>query len=147
MHLTQFTDMGLRVLMYLTQHQRESLVTIAELAEQFELSHNHLIKVVNQLVKLGWVESTRGRNGGLCLGIPTSQLHLGKMIRALEDEAYLIDCDKAACTLNGSCRLQGILAQGLEQFYQWLDQYTLADMVRDPTQVVLVKMHQRWASR
>lgn len=145
MHLTQFTDMGLRVLMYLTQHQRESLVTIAELAEQFELSHNHLIKVVNQLVKLGWVESTRGRNGGLCLGVAAMQLRLGTMIRVLEDEERLIDCDKAACALNSSCRLQGVLAQGLEQFYQWLDQYTLADMVRDPTQAVLLRMHQRWA--
>lgn len=147
MHLTQFTDMGLRVLMYLTQHQRESLVTIAELAEQFQFSHNHLIKIVNQLVKLGWIDATRGRNGGLCLGVVAMQLRLGTMIRTLEDEASLIDCDKAICTLNGRCRLQGILAQGLEQFYQFLDQYTLADLVRDPTQVVLVQMHQRWGAR
>lgn len=145
MHLTQFTDMGLRVLMYLTQHQRESLVTIAELAEQFRLSHNHLIKIVNQLVKLGWVEATRGRNGGLRLGVPAAQLRLGTMIRVLEDEEQLIDCDKAACVLNGSCRLQGVLAQGLEQFYQYLNQYTLADLVREPTQSVLVQMHRRWA--
>lgn len=144
MHLTQFTDMGLRVLMYLTQHQRTSLVTIAELAEQFQLSHNHLIKVVNQLVKLGWVDATRGRNGGLRLGMAATQLRLGTMIRLLEDEEHLIDCDKAVCVLDGSCRLQGVLAQGLEQFYQWLDQYTLADMVRDPTQAVLVQMHRRW---
>ena len=146
MHLTQFTDMGLRVLMYLTQHQRESLVTIAELAEQFQLSHNHLIKVVNQLVKLGWVDATRGRNGGLRLGVPAARLRLGTMIRLLEDEEHLIDCDKAVCTLDGSCRLQNVLAQGLEQFYQWLDQYTLADMVRDPTQAVLVQMHRRWVA-
>lgn len=147
MHLTQFTDMGLRVLMYLTQHQRESLVTIAELAEQFQLSHNHLIKVVNQLVKLGWVDATRGRNGGLRLGMAVTQLRLGTMIRLLEDEEHLIDCEKAVCALDGYCRLQGLLAQGLEQFYQWLDQYTLADIVRDPTQAVLVQMHRRWAAK
>ncbi|WML92130.1 Rrf2 family transcriptional regulator [Thiothrix lacustris] len=146
MHITQFTDIGLRVLMYLTQHQRESLITIAELAEQFQLSHNHLIKVVNQMVKLGWVEATRGRNGGLKLGIAPHQLHLGMIIRSLENEKQLIDCDKAACALDGNCRLKGILAQGLTQFHQWLDQYTLADMVRDPTQTVLVQMHQRWVT-
>lgn len=147
MHITQFTDIGLRVLMYLTQHQRESLITIAELAEQFQLSHNHLIKVVNQLVKLGWVEATRGRNGGLRLGISAHQLRLGAIIRVLEDEEHLIDCDKAVCALDGNCRLQGILAQGLAQFHQWLDQYTLADMVQDPTQAVLVQMHRRWTGK
>ncbi|WP_020557947.1 RrF2 family transcriptional regulator [Thiofilum flexile] len=146
MQLTQFTDIGLRVLMYLTQHQRESLVTIAELAEQFQLSHNHLIKVVNQLVKLNWVESTRGRNGGLRLGIPAHQLHLGRLIRALEGHTPLIECDKAACVLTGSCHLQRILAESLNQFYQYLDQYTLADIVRDPTQSILQQLHQQWAT-
>ncbi len=144
MHLTQYTDIGMRGLMYLTQHNRDSLVTVGELAEQFSLSYNHVNKVVNQMVNLGWIHSVRGRNGGLSLSIAPNRLKLGTLIRALEVDQTLIDCEKAECILDGHCCLQGIINQAMESFYKYLDQYTLADIVQDPTSKILMQMHRHW---
>ena len=69
MQLTRFTDFGLRMLMYLSKHDRTTPITIAEIAGQFEIPHNHLIKVANRLGKLGLVKALRGRNGGLVLAV------------------------------------------------------------------------------
>ena len=144
MQLTQFTDIGLRTLMYAAKHQRASLMTVSELATQFQLSQNHLVKVVAVLVRLGWLQSVRGRNGGLKLSIPPASLTLGTIIRELEGSDSLIDCKKAHCVLEGSCRLQGILHQSMQQLYEWLDQYTLADLVKKPTGPVLIELQEQW---
>lgn len=144
MQLTQFTDFSLRVLMYLTYKHREDLVTITEIAEQFSIPRNHLIKVVNNLVKQGWVNATRGRNGGLALAIAPAKLTLGKLIQQLENHDYLIDCNKTQCRLTGQCELQNVLGNAQQMFYQFLDQYTLADIVKDPTQAMIINMHKDW---
>lgn len=144
MQLTQFTDFGLRVLMYLTQVDKEQLVTINEICEQFNLPRNHLIKVVNKLVKLGWVDAVRGRNGGLRLAINPTELGLGQAIRELEETKHLIDCGKKQCVLMSHCHLKGFLDDGLEQFYQLLDQKTLADSVAKPTGESIMRMHKHF---
>ncbi len=144
MQLTRFTDIGLRVLMYAAFHQRDSLITIHELSTQYDLSHNHVIKVVNRLVKLGWLSSTRGRHGGLRLSISPKDLTIGQVVRELEGSESLLDCDKANCNLTGHCILQGVLRQGMEELYQWLNQFTLADMAKNPTASMLIDMHDTW---
>ena len=93
MKLTSFTDLGIRVLMYLTQSKSE-LIKISEIAEQFQVPRNHLIKVVNKLAKLEWVLTTRGRNGGLQLAIAPSTITLAAIIKALEGCEQLINCDE-----------------------------------------------------
>src|SRR4051794_4907145 len=84
MQLTRFTDLGLRVLMYLTQPERVDAVTNAEIADQFAVPHNHVIKVVHKLGKLGWIRTQRGRGGGIVLGVSAATLRLGDVLRGLE---------------------------------------------------------------
>lgn len=142
MHITRFTDFGLRILMYLSHQSRAEPVKIVEIAEQFSIPRNHLIKVVNHLSKLGWIETTRGRHGGLRLAIQPKQLKLGDILRQLEDSHEVVDCAQTRCNLIGSCNLKRFLDEGLNAFYQHLDQYTLADMTAAPTKQAIIKMHQ-----
>lgn len=143
MQLTRFTDLGLRVLMYLTQNERAEPVTNAEIAQKFQVPHNHVIKVVNRLAKLGWVETQRGRNGGLWLGARPEELRLGRVLRALEEAEHLVDCDRPPCVLRMRCSVKAALDEGLEAFYQKLDERTLADVCKGKTGSVLVTLHKK----
>ncbi len=142
MQLTRFTDFGLRVLMYLTQcRDRPAPVTIPEIAARFDLSRNHLVKVVHFMSQRGWVSTSRGKGGGLTLAHPPSGYRLGDLVRELEQQSPLIDCREPPCALDGACRLAGVLAQTLQAFYEALNGYTLADLVRDPTAAAIIKLH------
>ncbi|MGV2905701.1 Rrf2 family transcriptional regulator [Achromobacter sp. AGC25] len=142
MQLTRFTDFGLRVLMYLTQcRDRHAAVTIPEIAGRFDVSRNHLVKVVHFMAQREWVNTTRGKGGGLNLARPASEYRVGDLIRELEQQGPLIDCREPPCALDGSCRLSGVLAQTLNAFYDALNAYTLADLVRDPTAAAIIKLH------
>lgn len=146
MQLTRFTDLGLRVLMYLTQHDRLEPVTNAEIASQFQVPHNHVIKVVHRLGKLGWVATQRGRQGGLRLAVAPHELSLGRVLRALETSGALVDCESPPCVLNGSCLVKSALKAGLDAFYQKLDEYTLADVSKSATADVLVTLHRKFVA-
>ncbi|MDQ8020335.1 MAG: Rrf2 family transcriptional regulator [Moraxellaceae bacterium] len=145
MRLTRFSDFGLRVLMYLT-HERDTPVTIAEIAQQFDVPHNHLVKVANRLGKLGWVTAIRGRNGGLILGVPADTLRLGEVIQQLEECDTLVDCDETPCTLRGRCLLKGALNAGLAAFYDKMNEYSLADVCRGRTGTAIVSLHRDFMS-
>lgn len=144
MQLTKFTDLSFRVLMYLTHHDRLTPVTINEIAEQFSVPRNHLIKVVTRLNKLGWVFATRGRNGGLRLGVLSHQLKLGDILQELENTSSLIDCAKPPCVLKGQCHLKEILDNGLNVFYAHMNRFTLADIVNQKTQSAVIHLHERY---
>jgi Rrf2 family nitric oxide-sensitive transcriptional repressor len=142
MQLTRFTDFGLRVLMYLTQcRDRSAAVTIPEIADRFSVSRNHLVKVVHFMAQQGWVSTSRGKGGGLRLSQSADRYRLGDLIRQLEQQGPLIDCREPPCALDGSCRLSGVLAQTLQSFYEALNGYTLADLVRDPTAAAIIRLH------
>lgn len=144
MQLTRFSDFGLRVLMYLSQHDRAQPVTIAEIATQFNVPHNHLVKVVNKLGKLGWVATLRGRGGGLRLAAPPDQLRLGMVLRGLEGSTELIHCDDPPCVLSGHCILKRALDAGLQAFYRQMDEYTLADVCAHRTGEAIVTLHRNY---
>lgn len=147
MHLTRFADLGLRVLMYLTHERPNTPVTNAEIASQFQVPHNHVIKVVNKLGKLGWVETQRGRGGGLRLATSPASLRLGDVLRALEDTYSLIDCSDPPCVLRQRCTLKGALDAATLAFYDKLNENTLADMVQSRTASTLLHLHRKYASR
>jgi Rrf2 family nitric oxide-sensitive transcriptional repressor len=141
MQLTQFSDIGLRLLMYLAQEQRETPeITLAEVSSQFAIPRNHLAKVAAKLVKRGWVEAIRGRAGGLRLAIYPSEIRLGQVLRLLEGHSEVIDCEKLECKLNRGCELKLALASAYEAFYQALDQHTLADVTRGLAGKEIVRM-------
>jgi len=144
MQLTRFTDLGLRVLMYLTNTGRSEPVTIAEIASQFEAPHNHLIKVVNRLGKLGLVVATRGRSGGVRLAVDPYRIKLGNVLRQLEGHTELINCAEPPCALRGSCRLKAALDEGMEAFYRAMDRFNLAEMVDTPTGEKIIRLHRQF---
>jgi len=127
--------------MYLTYRDRDDAVKIVEIAEQFEVPRNHLIKVANKLGKLGWVDATRGRNGGLRLAIAPSKLKIGEILKQVEGCTELIDCSKPACSLRGGCKLKGALDHGLSIFYDVMNNYTLEDIVGSPTGEKIAQMN------
>lgn len=126
MHLTRYTDYALRTLLYLGR-QSDRLCSIAEVASAYGISQNHLMKVVSDLVGGGYLESVRGRNGGIRLGRPANELNIGALVRHTEDDLDLVDC--GSCIIGPACGLTGLLDEALQAFLAVLDRYTLADVL------------------
>lgn len=141
MQLTRFTDLGLRVLMYLCQVESGQTVTIAEIVERFDVAHNHLDKVVQFMGQQGWLVNVRGKGGGIHLAHPAEHYRLGQVIRLLERTDDLIDCSQPPCVLRGQCALKGLLSRGEDAFYAALDQHTLADAIAGKTGTALIKLY------
>ncbi len=130
MKLSLFTDYSLRVLMFAAL-KGESF-SLNEVAEAYDISRHHLVKVVNYLTKLGYLETRRGRGGGIALGMKAEDIRIGMVVRRTEDTPFIVECfDKKhnTCPINGSCQLKGALAQALNAFYETLDRHTLKDLV------------------
>ena len=128
MHLTRFTDLSLRVLMYLTYSPRSALVTVTELSDRFEWSRNHMVKVVHFLSLKGWISTQRGRSGGITLAKPANEYRIGDLVRTLEAQTPLIDCFDPKCPLSPACSLRITLDEALEAFYEKLNEKTLEDL-------------------
>ncbi len=145
MRLTRFSDIGLRVLIYLERAgAQRAPVTMAEIATQFEIPVNHLVKVVGHLSRTGWVLATRGRNGGLRLAADPAQLRIGVVLRELEGESELVDCDANGCSLRDDCRLRDALKAGMRAFYAAMDSVTLAQITASSTGEQIVRMHRSY---
>lgn len=146
MRITRFSDIGLRVLIYLSGADKDRApATVAEIAAQFDIPVNHLVKVVGQLARAGWIRALRGRNGGLVLQADAATLRVGAVLRELEGDAELIDCEGQQCRLSQDCLLRGALAAGLRAFYQAMDKYTLADLTRGAVGEHVIAMHREFA--
>ncbi|HSI53836.1 MAG TPA: Rrf2 family transcriptional regulator [Ramlibacter sp.] len=132
MRLAEYTDYTLRVLMYCAAN-RDRLVTIAEIADSYAVSKNHLMKIVNDLARQGVLATTRGRGGGLQLLKSPKDIVIGDVVRASETDFRLVECfDKETntCSISADCRLRGLLDGALAAYFRQLDSATLADIVR-----------------
>jgi len=130
MRLTTMTDYALRLLMHVGQH-RDRLCTIAEVAQVYGISEAHLMKITHQLGLAGWIETVRGKGGGMRLAREPAQINLGELVRSVEPDFLLVEClDRgSACTLTGRCGLTRIFSGALAAFMQQLDGHTLADVL------------------
>jgi Rrf2 family transcriptional regulator, nitric oxide-sensitive transcriptional repressor len=126
--LKSYTDYALRVLMHLAA-QPDRLASVAEIARTYRISHNHLTKVVHDLRKQGYLNSVRGRSGGVRLGRPATQITVGEIVRHTEAGFDLVDC--ASCVIAPACSLTAALHEARAAFMAVLDRYTLADLVAD----------------
>jgi Rrf2 family nitric oxide-sensitive transcriptional repressor len=130
MKLTSFTDYSLRVLLYLAADTSRR-ATISEIATAFTVSENHLTKVVHLLGRQGWIETTRGKGGGILLAKPPDEICIGRVVRDTEGASVPAECfaeDGGRCVITRCCRLKGVLAEAVDAFYSVLDGYTLADI-------------------
>lgn len=137
MRLTLHTDYALRTLIYLGIHT-DRLTSIREVAQAYGISENHLVKIIHKLGQAGFIETIRGRNGGLKLGRPAASIVLGDVVRHTEEDMALVTCmqpvdegGRARCILADACRLRGVLGEALGSFIAVMDRYTLADVITD----------------
>lgn len=129
MHLTKYSDYALRTLMYLAVHD-QTPSTVKEIAKTYDISRNHLVKIVHQLSIAGYINTERGRGGGIRLGKPASDINIGAVIRLTEDDLVIAECFNDpgnTCIISGYCGLKGALNRALAAFLWELDSYTLAD--------------------
>ena len=131
MRLTAYTDFSLRVLMYLALHP-DRRPTIAEIAERYHVSKAHLMKVVYQLGLMGYVETTRGKGGGLRLARRLEDVTVGEIVRQTEPDMAVVACFEAGeptCVIAPACRLKGKLGEARAAFLKVLDDCTLAEVM------------------
>jgi Rrf2 family nitric oxide-sensitive transcriptional repressor len=140
MRLTTFTDYSLRVLIYLAaQSQRRA--TIAEIAGAFGVSQHHLTKVVHFLGRKGWIETVRGKGGGIALAQPARAIGIGRVVRETEGALVAAACfgdGDGDCNIARVCRLRGVLGEAVAAFDGVLDRYTLADIAAAPAELATV---------
>ncbi|MBX7208454.1 MAG: Rrf2 family transcriptional regulator [Verrucomicrobiaceae bacterium] len=130
MRLSLFTDYSLRVLMFAAL--KGGPFSLSEIADSYQISRNHLIKVVNFLAKLGYLETKRGRGGGIALGMPADEIRLGLLVHRTENSPVIVECfdlKTNTCPINGTCRLKTVLARASKAYFDELDRHTVADLV------------------
>ena len=132
MRLTTLTDYALRLLMYLAQRP-ERLCTIAEVAGSYGVSEAHMMKVTHQLGLTGWIETVRGKGGGMRLAHAPKDIGLGAVVRSVEPDFFMVECFSTgnACVLTGDCKLTAVIEGALRGFMAHLDAHSLADILPD----------------
>lgn len=132
MKLTNYTDYSLRVLIFLAAKRKEELSTIKEIAETYNISKNHLMKIIHHLGQLGYIETIRGRNGGLRLGMDPKDINIGEVVSKTEEDFYIVECFKEGasyCSISPVCKLKHALFEALQAFIKVLEGYTLEDLL------------------
>ena len=129
MQLTQWTDYSLRVLMYCAANiKRDDPITIMEILEKHQISKSHLTKIVSSLSNAGFLNTTRGRNGGISLAKPSNQITIGEVVRLTESNFNIVECfnkKSNSCSITSSCKLKHLLQNATNAFLEKLDKTTL----------------------
>ena len=133
MRLTQFSNFAVRILMYagVNKHQPSA---VPDIARAYGISQNHLNKVAAELCRLGYLQATRGRAGGVCLGMPIESISIGELLRKIENTSILVECfdeTSNACPIRNSCKFRHALKNALDAFFSELDKHTLADFINE----------------
>lgn len=132
MNLSKFSDFSFRTLIYLAKNQ-DKQCTVQELATNLEISEHHLKKVVHQLAKTDYLISSKGRNGGLKIGMDPKDINLGEVLKLTEDNNNIVECfsiENNCCNLTGSCCLKGVIGNALDAFINEFSKHTLADIIK-----------------
>ena len=137
MQLTSFTDYGLRTLIYLASLPENQLTNITEVTDLFSVSRNHLVKVINRLGQLGYIQTVRGKNGGIRLNRSASTISVGEVVRDLEP-LVLVNCSTEFCHITPACRLKERLVRAKQAFLAELDQCTIDDLLSDNAELMIL---------
>ena len=137
--LTVYTDYSLRTLLYLALRDADYLATIQEIADTYNISKNHLMKVTYELGKLGYIETIRGRGGGIRLAVDPSSITIGQVVRQTEDDFNIVECfnhEQNLCIISPACKLKHILYDAMQAYLNVLNQYTLADVAQNKDELL-----------
>jgi len=135
MHLTKHTDISLRVLMHLAMHPGK-MTTVTAIAEAYNVSRNHLVKVVHKLGQNGYLHSVQGRGGGISLAYEPESICVGEVVRLMEQTTELVDCQDVGCPLMNKCILKKALDRATIAFMSVLDEHSVADLVDNKAQLL-----------
>ncbi|WP_396199815.1 Rrf2 family transcriptional regulator [Gemmatimonas sp.] len=138
MRLTRFTDNALRCLLLLGL-EPERCIPVREIADRMNMSYEHLVKIVHRLSEFGYVDTVRGRHGGVRIAKPAVDIVLGALVRQTEENLTLVECfdpEHNRCPISSACLLAGTLDEALQAFLAVLDRHTLADMLQPREQLV-----------
>lgn len=138
MQLKKYTDYALRVLIFTATKNEGELASIKEISATFSISQNHLGKIVFELNKKGYLETIRGRNGGIRLAKPPEEMNVGEIVRQFEDDFMIMECfdkNNNQCVLTPACHLKHALNEAVQAFLQVLDTYTVKDLVSNEGQL------------
>ena len=131
MYLSKFTDYSFRILIYLGNNPNK-LFTVDELSNTLNLSTHHIKKIIYKLAKNGYISSSKGRNGGIKLGMDSKNINLGKLLEITEDNLNIVECfnNPENCPLmTGGCKLKYIISNSLEKFIKEFSKYSLEDIL------------------
>ena len=144
MRLTTFSDYTMRVLIYLGL-RRDGLITISDIAKAYDISENHLTKVVHQLAQRGYIETVRGKGGGMRLAREPEEINLGELIRITEGDTGLLACleGQGSFCIQSACSLIGILREAQTALFAVLEKYTLADLLQREQPLATILLHPR----
>jgi Rrf2 family nitric oxide-sensitive transcriptional repressor len=134
MELSRFTDYSLRTLLYAGMHAGRT-ITVSEVATAYGISENHLVKIIHNLGKLGYLKTKRGRLGGFQLAKPPAEINVGAVVRTTESLA-LVEClgaDGGNCPIVRACILKRVIADARDAFLETFDRYTLQDLLKNRT--------------
>ncbi|WP_151703564.1 RrF2 family transcriptional regulator [Nitrincola alkalilacustris] len=142
MQITIYTDYSLRVLTHLALQPGGKLMTIQEIADSYQISKNHLTKVVHHLQKSGYIDTIRGKKGGIRLRRSPSEINIGALVRETEQDMKLVECfsDKGQCAISPACHLKSVFDEALKSFLATLDRYTLADTLPEADRPQLIRL-------
>lgn len=136
MRLTKHTDYAFRVLIYLASMPEERISTVQEIAEQFDVSRSHVMKIVHKLAGAGLIHASRGQHGGIKLGKPKEEIDLRSVIELMEATLAPVNCDDPVCIIKKNCSLKNILFEAQRQFLEHVEHYTLADLAEPAVSIV-----------
>jgi Rrf2 family nitric oxide-sensitive transcriptional repressor len=136
MQLTKYTDFALRTLIFLGVQAPDRRVTITQVAQHFDIPRNHLIKIVHHLGKNGYIDTVRGKRGGIRLGRPADQINLRDLVETTEETLKPVNCRQPACPILEDCRLKTLLFNAQEAFMRELQKHTLADVCQRPDNLI-----------
>lgn len=141
MQLTRFTDYGLRVLIFAASHP-DRLCSVREISDYYDISYNHLVKVVHRLAQLGHIKSFKGKGGGIQLAGGAENLYLGDLVQALEPDMNLVECfdrDTNTCRITNTCQLKHYLFDARQAFINALNRHTLADTIKKENPLIILQ--------
>lgn len=142
MRLTKHTDYAFRVLIYLASMPEDRLSTVQEIAEKFDVSRSHIMKIVHKLAGAGLIHASRGQHGGIKLGQPKEAIDLRTVIELMEATLSPVNCDEPECIIKKNCILKNILFEAQRQFLEHVERYTLADLA-EPTVSIVSLLNKR----
>ena len=136
MQLTRHTDYALRTLIQAALKPEGQRLSVAEITATYDLSRSHVMKIVQKLGHEGFLLNIRGKGGGIELGKAPEEINIGEVVRVMEPNLRVVDCDNPFCRIQPACKLQGVLAEAMNAFLSVLDNYTLEDLLHNRSELI-----------